>query len=1004
MKKLLLFVTAMSSFMVMLAQRTLVGSVKDDKGIPVAGATIQLKGSKTGTTTRIDGSFSLDVPATARSIVVSYVGFADQDIAIGSQQRIDVSLIRNTNSDLGEVVVTGYGSGQRRKNVAASIASINGKELENKPFPSVDQMFAGKVAGLIAPSFSGQPGAAQPIRIRGIGSIAAGAGPLFVVDGVILNSGDVSRLTTTANTLAGINANDIEDVTFLKDAQATSLYGSRAANGVIYITTKKGRAGKTKFRADVEIGYTGVAQIPDAARPLNADEWLGLFEEGMRNAGLPQSTIDAQLLSYGKGSGINTDWMDIITRQGQQQQYNLSASGGEGKTVFYISGGYFKQEASTIGSDFKRYSLTTNIKHTASEKLNFSLNLSANNSLQNTPLNGGAFANPTGGVAFLRPTQNPYNADGSLNINRVGNTNFPSNFNPIYLVENDEKKLTTLQLRGNANVEYAILKNLKFSTRLGIDYNSLEEFRFDNPFHGDGRTNGGRGTAFYTRISNWINTNQLIYSFSPDRAKNFRVEALAGYEAQKSKEYDISAQSNGYPPTSQLPYSTNAATVVNGKLAGTDYSFNSIISTASVNYKYRYVINGSYRRDGSSRFSENNRNGNFWSFGAAWNVDKESFFPVNNVVSAFKLRGSYGRTGNAGIGNYAWRQTFGYGANYNSQPGGTFNTIGNSDLTWEGNTQLDIGADAAFWKNRVTVVADYYKRVSDGLLFADPLSPTTGFASITRNIGEMQNQGFELTVNATPVSTKDFKWDVSFNISFNKNKITKLPGHKDIIDATLPFILREGYDYRTFYGRVYVGVDPSNGDPLWYKDSSHTSTVNNRSLATREILPGKSASPKAYGGFSTSFSYRGFNVTADFIYNYGNYVTDGWAFYLIDGVDPIEQKYAINLRRWQKPGDITDVPKYVYQSTNNSSSFSTRFLQKGDYIRMRNIQIGYAVDNKVTGKLHLSNVNFYVRGTNLWTKTYDKNLTVDPEQGVNSSSNLDVYYNKTITLGLSVGF
>jgi hypothetical protein len=368
------------------------------------------------------------------------------------------------------------------------------------------------------------------------------------------------------------------------------------------------------------------------------------------------------------------------------------------------------------------------------------------------------------------------------------------------------------------------------------------------------------------------------------------------------------------------------------------------------------------------------------------------------------LRASYGRTGNAGIGNYAWRQTFGYGANYNGQPGGTFNGIGNADLTWEGNTQLDIGLDASFLNGRISILADYYKRVSDGLLFADPLSYTTGFASITRNIGEMQNQGFEFSVNANPVKSRDFRWDISFNISTNKNKVTKLPGGKDIIDANLPFILREGYDYRTYYGRTYVGVDPSNGDPLWYKDSSHTSTVNNRSQATREVLKGKSASPKYYGGFTNSLAYKGFSFTADFIYNYGNYVTDGWAFYLIDGVDPIEQKYALNLRRWQKPGDITDVPKYVYGSTNNSSSFSTRFLQKGDYIRLRNLTFGYTLSTRVNSLLHITSLYFYVRGTNLWTKTYDKNLTIDPEQGVNSSSNLDIYYSKTVTVGLNLGF
>jgi TonB-linked SusC/RagA family outer membrane protein len=1003
MKKLFLLATFMLPVALLFAQRSITGKITDEKGNPIQGATVQLKGSRTGTATRSDGTFTIDVPSNNSTLIFSYVGYADQQIQVKNQQSLSVSLAPVAN-DLGEVVVTGYGAGQRRKNVVASIATVAGKDLENKPFPSIDQMFAGKVAGLIAPAFSGQPGAQQQVRIRGIGSIAAGAGPLYVVDGVIVNSGDISRISTTANTLAGINANDIEDVTFLKDAQATSLYGSRAANGVILITTKKGKAGKTKFRADVEVGYTGVANIPEAARPLNSDEWLGLFEEGMRNAALPQATIDAQLLSYGKGTGVNTDWMDLVTKRGHQQQYNLSASGGEGKTVFYISGGYFKQEASTIGSDFKRYSLTTNIKHSANEKLSLSVNMTINNTLQNTPSNGGLFANPNGGVAFLRPTQNPYNADGTLNINRIGNTNFPTNFNPLYLVENDEKKLTGIQARGNGLIEYSILKNLKISNRFGIDYNTLEEYRFDNPFHGDGRTSGGRGYTFYTRIFNWINTSQLTYNFSPDRNKNFRVDALLAYEAQKSKEYDLSAQSNGYPPTSQLPLSTNAATVINGKLAGTDYSFNSIISTASVNYKGKYVVSGSFRRDGSSRFSENNRYGNFWSYGAAWNVDKESFFPVNDIVTGLKIRGSYGKTGNAGIGNYAWRQTFGYGANYNSQPGGTFNTIGNTDLTWEGNTQINIGLDASFLKNRVSLVVDVYKRISDGLLFADPLSQTTGFASITRNIGEMQNKGTEFTLNATPIATREFRWDISFNIAFNKNKITKLPGGKDIIDANLPFILREGYDYRTFYGRVYIGVNPANGDPQWYKDSSHTDIVTNRSLATREVLAGKSASPKSFGGFSNTFTYRGFSLSADFIFNYGNYVTDGWAFYLFDGVDPIEQKYAINLKRWQKPGDITDVPKYVYGSTNNSSSFSTRFLQKGDYIRMRNITIGYNMESKTVSKLHLTMVNFYVRGTNLFTKTYDKNLTVDPEQGVNSSSNLDVYYSKTVTVGLNIGF
>lgn len=1001
MKRLLLFFTLMSPLLILAQNRTIRGSVVNEKGVPVAQASVLVKGTNKGVTTNGQGEFSLSVSPTAKSLVISSIGFTSQEVNISGNASPRVVLKTAEAENLTEVVVVGYGSPQKKSDVTSASSRVGGKDLENKPFTSVDQMLAGKVPGLIAPALSGQPGAAQSIRIRGIGSVSANANPLFVIDGVILNSGDISRLATTANTLAGINANDIEDVTILKDAQATSLYGSRGANGVILITTKKGRAGKTKFRADVEVGSTHFANVPDAARPLNADEWLTLFQEGLKNANFSQTQIDQMAASYGKGSGVNTNWFDIVTRRGQQQQYNLSASGGEGKTTFYLSGGYFKQEASIIGSDFKRYSFTSNFKHAASDKLNFSLNLSANNSFQNTPLNGGTFANPTGGIAFLRPTQNPYNADGTYNISRTGNMNFPSNFNLLFLLNNDQKKLTAVQVRGNIMAEYAILKNLKLSSRAGIDYDNLEEYRFDNPFHGDGATNGGRGSAFYTRVFNWINTNQLNYSFTPDKAGNFKVSALLAYEAQKSKEYDLSAQSNGFPPTSQLPLSTNAATVINGKLAGTDYSFNSIISNVSANYKSRYVLSGSFRRDGSSRFSQSHQYGNFWSVGAAWNLDQEKFFTPITFINTLKIRGSYGRTGNAGIANYAWRQTFGYGANYNSQPGGTFNTIGNSDLTWEGNGQLDIGLDGSLFKNRLNITADYYKRVSDGLLFGDPLSYTTGFANITRNIGEMQNSGFEFNVNATPVTTKDFRWDVNFNISFNKNKINKLPGGKDIIDGS--FLLREGHDYRSYYARVYVGVDPATGDPLWYKDSTHKETVTNRSLATREILS-QSASPKSFGGFGTTISYKGLSIAADFIFNYGNYVSDGWAFYLIDGVDPIEQKYALNLKRWQKPGDITDVPKYVYGSTNNSSSFSTRFLQKGDYIRMRNITVGYNMDTKLANRLHFNSLNFYVRGTNLFTKTYDKNLTIDPEAGVNSTSNLDVYFSKSVTVGVNLGF
>jgi TonB-linked SusC/RagA family outer membrane protein len=1000
MKKILLFIAFLYSCIFAEAQnRSISGKIVDDKGNGVANASVVVKGTTVGTVTNANGSFTLSVPSTARAIVVSYIGMGEKEISLTSSNTYDVSLSANSKNDLQEIVVVGYGT-QRRANVTSAQTTVKAQEIENRPFTSVDQMLQGKVAGLQAPLFSGQPGAAQNIRIRGIGSVSAGANPLYVVDGVIINSGDLSRVATTANSLAGINTNDIESVNVLKDAQATSIYGSRGANGVIVITTKKGRAGKTKFRVDAEAGYTSKIDLPEGNRFLNSDEYIMLLEEGVRNSGGTQAQVDAIAAQYGKGNGVNTNWLDLITKQGSQQQYNVSASGGDAKNQFYLSGGYFNQEANVINSDFKRYSLRANFKHIATDKLNFSFTAAGSNSIQHTPNSGGAFANPVGSLPFLRPTQNPYNADGTLNISRTGN-NFSSQYNPLYIAQYNRNDLNSTQLEGTLSGEYLILKNLKFTSRFGVDYDNLEEYRFWNQYHGDGVSYGGSGDAFNTRYFNWIATNQLDYYTTVGKEGKFRIDAKLGYESQKSKQYNISTRTEGFPPPNSLYLTINAATVKQASNNIADYDFAGVYSTASISYQDKYILSGSYRRDGSSRFSDENRYGNFWSIGGAWNADKENFLSDVSFLSSLKLRGSYGLTGNAaGIGNYAWRQTYGFGANYNGLPGGTFNVVGNSDLQWESTNQGDIGLDASFLKNRISLVFDWYNRISDQLIFNDPISPTTGFLSVTRNIGKLQNRGYEVTLDATPLKLKDFIWNVSFNVSHNKNKVKKLPGGKDIIDGA--FILREGYDYRTFYVREWDGVDPATGNPSWWVDSSHTAATSTYSNAQRQLIG--SASPSFFGGFSSTVAYKGFDVEAEFNYNYGNLVRDQWIFYTIDGVDPTSNKTLLNLQRWQKPGDITNVPKYVYGSTNSSSSFSTRFLYKGDFIRLRNITVGYNMSTNLVSRLKLSTVRFYLRGTNLWTKTYDKNLTLDPEAGVNSTGNLDVFFNKIITAGVNIGF
>jgi TonB-linked SusC/RagA family outer membrane protein len=1021
MRKLLLLLVGCSLFCAQLfaQDRSITGKVFDDKGAPLPNATVQVKGTTIGTSSAADGSFHLTVPSTAKSLLISAVGMTTMEVSIGDKTEINVSLVAEDKS-MKEVIVVGYGT-QKKSEITSSLTKVGGDKIANVPLTSLDQMLQGKAAGLQSITFSGQPGANQAIRIRGIGSISASAQPLFVVDGVQINSGDLSRLSTTTNVLASINPDDIESISVLKDAAAAAIYGARGANGVILITTKKGRAGKTQINFSAEAGTNKVGDVPTAATPVNSAQWLELFKEGYKNTylnnpannpALADSLTNVAAAAYGDGS-VDINWLDQVTRSGLQQQYNLSAQGGDDKTTFYASGGYFKQEASTIGADLKRITASISLDHKANDKLSFGLSLKPTYIRQNTPVtNGGFFASPVLSIWFLRPTQNPYNADGTLNINNT-TKDFSSTYNPIYIAQHDIHSLDRLQVFSDVHGRYQLYKGLSFTTKMGIQYDNLEEYQYNNPFHGDGKAANGRGYSYYTRYFLYDWTNQLDYHISSLMDNNLSIDATVGTEAINSTGYLVNASAQNFS-TPILPYSVNASSVTGGTANGTDYAFASLFGRASVGYKSKYYLSGSLRRDGSSRFGSNHEYGTFPAVSAAWNVSKEEFMSGLSFLNDLKVRASYGETGNAELPNYGWRQLFSYGANYNGLPGGTFNTIGNIDLEWEKQKQTDVGFDLTMIKNKVNVIFDWYRKISDGLLFAEPTSQTIGFSSITKNIGAMQNTGVELTVNATPVQSRNFTWDVGFIFTHNKNRVTKIPaGQTQIINGQ--FLTKPGYDYYSFYMRQWAGVDPANGNPLWYTDSSKTGKTPNYSSTAlpnpaQRVITGKTADPKYYGSFNNTFTFKSISLNAEFYYNYGNYVQDTWNAYLFDQVNPSYGKYVINMQRWQKPGDITNVPKLFYSTafapgaTNNSSnSVSTRFLYKGDYVRLRNIVISWTAPASLSKRLHVRTLSFYARGTNLWTKTYDPNMTVDPEQGVASQSNLNILYNKTLTFGFNMG-
>ena len=963
----------------------------------VIGASVRPKGQKVGVVSDVNGSFILKVKSLPVTLSISSIGFKNQEIVVYDASPLLVYLPEDQNQ-LNEVVVVGYGT-QKKSNITSSVVKVDGTKLEQIPISSVDQILQGKVAGLQSATFSGQPGANQQVRIRGVGSISLSSQPTYVIDGIIINSGDLSRNTTTSNVLAQLNPDDIESVSVLKDAAATAIYGALGSNGVIIITTKSGKAGKTKFTFNAEIGYNTHGPIPSAGKPLRTSDWLTLFKESFVNAGYTQAQAETQAANYGDGT-VDTDWLSLITRKGSQHQYNFTASGGDEKTKFYVSGGYFKQESNVIGSDLKRISSVIKLDHNVNKKLSFALNLQPTYSRENAPnSNSSAFSNPVMEYYFLRPTQNPYNTDGSLNISKA-TKDFSSLFNPLYIINNDKTYIDFFSANGKAEAKYNILDNLSFSSKLGLQYNNLEEYKYNNPNHGDGKSVNGRAYAYYTRylLYDWV--NQVDYHATFTEQKDLALDATAGYEALSSKQYYINSAANNYP-TDKLISSSIASTPTEASASWSDYSFIYLFARANVSYKNRYFLSGSIRRDGSSRFPENNRYGIFPSGSVGWDISKETFFAPVKFVDNLKVRTSYGISGNAnGLGNYTWRQTEGYGLSYNNQPGGNFNSVGSANLKWESGKQADVGLDASFLKNRINIVFDWYNKITDNLIYSVSPSLATGFSSVTKNIGALKNTGLEFSINATPVKTKDFSWDLSFNITHNKNSLTKSPYATD--QANGSFLLGVGHDFYEFYLKDWAGVDPATGNPLWYTDATKSATTTNYNSAAK-VATGKSASPKYYGGFSNTVTYKGVSLTADLYYNYGNYVQDQWATYFYDEVNPSYGKYSSNLNRWQKAGDITDVPKLVYGSTNKSNSASTRFLYKGDYIRLRNVSIGYTFDQTLLNKLHLSSLNVYVRGTNLWTKIYDKKIPFDPEQNISSQSNLNFFINKTVTVGVNVG-
>ncbi len=1014
MRKILpLFVGALLLALHSFAQsRTITGRVTDENGNPIQNASVLIDRSTVGTVTDARGEFSLSVPASVRSLVISSVNFVSVTIQINGKPLSVVLKAKATN--LQEVVVVAYGT-EKKSDLTGAVSTVKGGEVENKPFTSVDKMLQGEVPGLQSVAASGAPGSSQDIRIRGIGSISAGSSPLWVIDGVIVTTDDLSTMTTTSNPLSLLNPDDIDNISVLKDAEAASRYGSRAANGVIIVTTKKGRAGQTHFNFSTEVGQNSFAYRNNNNRPMTSDQLFTMTRIGLVNAGLTVGAADTTMatqLLYGNGQ--NTDWINEVTRKGSQEQYNLSLSGGNDKTTVYASGGYFHQTGTTIATDFRRWNGDLAVTHKATDWFTLNSNLTGGYGYQLTPSNGGAFANPVGAAFFLLPSLHPYNPDGTINYNspEFSPTGISAQYNPLAIAKLDHFRLGQLNLRGNVSGEVRFLKHFTVTSLFGAEFLDLEENNYNNPAYGDGTSTDGLASSAYTRVFNWIWTNTLEYNTALNKAKDITLDAKAGYESNLYKYYSLSTTNTVLPDIPSLTYAAVGASPTVAFALPSGYSVVSLFAFGDLNIKDKYIIGASVRRDGSSKFGANDRYGDFYSVGASWNLNNENFLNHSRIISLLKLRTSYGANGNSsGIGDYTSLATYGYGTDpyitspgsfhYNEGPGSGPNNLGNPNLTWEKNLPFDAGLDFGLLKDRITGTVDYYSRKTSNLLVQVPLPPTGGYPYQNENIGSMTNKGIELALGGTPILTKHFSWKISANFSHNVNRVTQLYQGQSVPNGY--FLISQGQDIQTYYLRQWAGVDPSNGNPLWYTDGTKKETTSDFNSASP--VSKYSASPKYFGGVTNTFTYDGFNLSFMFYYNFGNYVYDSWAYYLeSDGYSYNSNELSVETQAWQTPGQKTNVPKFVAYNTSNSNGNSTRFLYKGDYIRLRNLELGYTIPKTISAKWHIRDLGLYVRGTNIWTLVKDKNLPYDPEQGITSTTNLEVFIPKTISAGLKLGF
>ncbi|MCI1186991.1 TonB-dependent receptor [Hymenobacter sp. DH14] len=1000
------------------------GRVTQANGDGLPGVTVLVKGTSIGTTSGADGSFSLSVPEGS-TLVFSFVGFGRQEIAVTGATTSLAVVLKDDQQALNEVVVVGYGT-QSRQELTTSVTSVNSAAIERQPVAGFDQALQGQAPGVQVTAPSGAPGAGINVRIRGNSTLNLNASPLYVIDGIpVLPTYDqeLSVGGQRPNPLNAINPNDIESIDVLKDGAAAAIYGLRASNGVVVITTKRGKVGKATVGFSTYFGRQVIRKKLDL---LNGKQFAQLFNDQRVNSGLSPAYNPDTVRT-------NTDWQNEVYRPANIQNYQLNVSGGTEKTRYYLAGGYFKQDGISLNSGFDRYTFKLNLDQQLSSRFRAgtSLNLSRTNNNNSSRSENGAGSSGTvlGTLASL-PTMPVRNPNGTYAVNP-----FSLNFdNPIGNLLESSNKAVIYQVIGNVYAELDILKNLTLRSTAGIDFRSQIENEFISRDYPGTATaseaNKGSGRTGTNQQVIWLQENTLTYR--PNLGEKHNLTLLAGESMQVSDRFTSSASVKGYS-SNAVPYLNGGSVFLQPSSYQDQWGLLSFFGRATYDYDQRYLASISLRADASSRFRPGKQYGYFPAVGLGWRVSKEAFFPQNKVVSDLKLRGSFGANGNQEFYTYQRFSRYGVGyfypgANGAVAPGVTQSEIGNNDLKWETTYQYNAGLDLGLLDNRLTFTADVYrKHTKDLLLFVDiPLSTGAESLRILQNVGSIQNQGIELgltTNNVQPLN--GFGWTTNLNFTMNRNKVLDLGQSVNsdgiITDRRLPsgngFVLT-GQPLGVFYAYQVQGIFQSQAEvdaaakqspgktaagDIRFRDLNGDGIINDKD---RTIIG--NPNPKSVAGVTNTFTFKGLELSIFFQGSFGNDIYNQNRETLESMSNPNNQTTRV-LNRWTPTNTNTDVPRAIAADPNGNARYSDRFIEDGSYVRLKNLTLAYNLPTSLIKHAALSNLRLYVTGQNLVTWThysgYDPEVSSDPFSTTGQGRDFGVYpQSRTYTVGLNASF